>query len=59
MLTKHIEILKHELKTIKFLAKKELQQITIVVIIIGIISAIVFSILDISLSFAVQKLLIG
>jgi|GEM_PF-5253533 len=56
-LTKHIEILKSELKSIKFLQKKELQQITIVVIVIGIFAAIGFSFLDVSLSFLVQKFL--
>ena len=56
-LTKHIEILKNEIKTIKFLQKRELQQITLVVIVIGIISAIGFSFLDLSLSFLVQKIL--
>jgi len=56
-LTKHIEVLKNELKAIKFLQKKELQQITIVVIIIGIFAAIGFSLLDVSLSFLVQKFL--
>lgn len=56
-LTKHIEILKNELKAIKFLQKRELQQITIVVIIIGTLSAIGFSMLDVSLSFLVQKFL--
>jgi len=59
MLTKHIEILKNEFKSIKFLQKRELQQITIVVIVIGIISSIGFSLLDISLNFAIQKFLIG
>lgn len=59
MLTKHIEILKSELKAIKFLQKRELQQITIVVLIIGVISSIGFSLLDLSLSFAVHKFLMG
>jgi preprotein translocase subunit SecE len=58
-LTKHIELLKTELRAVKFLQKKELQQITIVVIIVGIISSIGFSFLDLSLNFLVQKLLVG
>ena len=56
-LTKHIEILKSEFKAIKFLQKRDLQQITIVVIVIGVIAAIGFSLLDVSLSFLVQKFL--
>jgi preprotein translocase subunit SecE len=58
-LTKHIELLKNELRAVKFLQKKELQQITIVVIIIGAIAAIGFSFLDLSLSLVVQKFLVG
>ena len=57
MLTHKIEILKSEFRAIKFLKKRELQQITITVIIIGVISALGFSALDVLMNFLVQKLL--
>ncbi|MDA0617543.1 MAG: preprotein translocase subunit SecE [Proteobacteria bacterium] len=57
MLTRTVENIKSEFKTIKFLEKKQLQQITIAVLIAGLISALCFSGIDILLNFVIQKVL--
>lgn len=57
MITRVIENLKSEFKNIKFLQKKELQQITIAVVIAGFFASIGFSLLDLALSFAIHKFL--
>ena len=57
MLTRTVENIKSEFKTIKFLEKKQLQQITIAVLIAGLISVLCFSRIDILLNFVIQKVL--
>ncbi len=57
MITRVIENLKSEFKNIKFLQKKELQQITIAVVIAGFFASIGFSLLDLVLSFTIHKFL--
>ncbi|MFT4967776.1 MAG: preprotein translocase SecE subunit [Candidatus Deianiraeaceae bacterium] len=57
MITRAIENLKNEFHNIKFLNKRELQQITIAVIISGMFAAIGFSLLDLLLNFIIQKFL--
>lgn len=57
MFTRNIENVKNEFKTIKFLEKKQLQQITIAVLIAGLVSALSFAGVDILLNFVIQKIL--
>jgi hypothetical protein len=57
MLTTIIENLKFEWKNIKFLERRELQQMAIIVLIIGLFSAIGFSVLDLILNYIIHKIL--
>lgn len=57
MLTTILEHLKNEWKNIKFLERRELQQISIVVLIIGLFSAIGFSLLDLFLNYIIHALI--
>lgn len=57
MITRNIESIKNELKNIKFLSKKEVQQITIAVVIAGFVSAVVFSLSDIFLNYIIHLFL--
>lgn len=54
MITRTIENLKSEFKNIKFLNRKEVQQVTIAVVISGFFAAIGFSVIDITLNYAIH-----
>lgn len=57
MITNLLENLKFEWKNIKFLDRRELQQITVIVLIIGLCSSLGFSLLDLLLNFLIHKFL--
>ena len=57
MLTGLLENLKFEWKNIKFLERRELQQITVIVLVIGVFSSLGFSLLDLFINFLIHKFL--